>query len=137
MIKVIKGLYGLNSYVNNGVVTLIDGEVERPLTAQEETEVGVAMAQNAAMTQLAAMSDAIQNLLDSQAQVYRYDNMMSVRSYTGYANPFQTESLNLADWASNCWATAGQIEYDVMNGLRPIPSIEGLLAEMPVFVPLP
>ena len=80
------------------------------------------------------LSDAIQLLLDTTAQSFRYDNIMSARSYTGYTNPFQTEALKLADWSAACWNTAGEIEIAVLNGTRSIPTIEEVLAELPVFV---
>ena len=80
------------------------------------------------------MSKAIQKMLDSKAKEYRYENMMSVRSYTGYQNYFQAEALALATWASACWIKAGQIEFMVANGDMEAPSIEELLAEMPEYI---
>jgi hypothetical protein len=79
-------------------------------------------------------NSAIQNLLDTTAQTYRYDNMMSARSYTGYVNPFQIEAQSLAVWASSCWVKAGEIEADVLAGIRPIPTADELLAEMPIYI---
>lgn len=78
-----------------------------------------------------AISSAIQNMLDTKAQSMRYDNMMSARSYAGYANPFQVEAQSLAVWGANCWAKAGQIDLDVSNGKRPMPTVEEVLSEMP------
>lgn len=82
------------------------------------------------------MSDVIQSLLDSTAQQYRYDNIMSARSYCGFDSPFRLECENLASWAAQCWVQAGIIENDVKNGLRPIPTEVELLQELPVFQPL-
>lgn len=81
----------------------------------------------------ASINDAIQNLLDTTAQKYKYDNMMSARSYTGYTNPFQTEAQSLANWCATCWQTAGQIQLDVQSGKRPMPTAEEVLAEMPKY----
>lgn len=74
---------------------------------------------------------AVQAMLDSKAREYRYDDMTSVRSYAGYENPFQTETQKMAIWAANCWVKAGEIEAEVLGGLRGIPTIEEVLAEMP------
>lgn len=79
------------------------------------------------------MNNAIQQMLDTKAQEYRYDNMMSVRSYVGYVNPFQEEAQGMAIWASNCWVKAGQIEDEVLAGTRPMPTVDEVLAEMPIY----
>jgi len=78
------------------------------------------------------ISDAIQKMLDDKAKSLRYDNIMSVRSYCGWANPFRSECEVVASWAASCWVIAGQIEQDVINGVRTIPSVEEVLLEMPI-----
>lgn len=60
--------------------------------------------------------------------------MMSARSYAGYTNPFQTEAQKLAVWASDCWVVAGTIEADVKAGLRPMPTVAEVIAELPAYV---
>jgi hypothetical protein len=80
-----------------------------------------------------AFNQAIQTHLDGKAKEYRYDNIMSARSYAGYDNPFQTEAQKLAVWASNCWVKAGEIEADVQSGNRDMPTIDEVLAELPVY----
>ena len=79
------------------------------------------------------INNAIQKHLDTKAQEFRYDNMMSARSYTGYTNAFQTEAQALATWASECWVVAGQIEADVQSGARAMPTVDEVLAELPVY----
>lgn len=78
------------------------------------------------------INNAIQNMLDDKAKEYRYDNIMSVRSYAGYANSFQAEAQVLAIWAADCWVKAGEIEQEVIAGVRELPTIEEILAEMPI-----
>ena len=77
------------------------------------------------------MTAAIAAMLNAKAQELRYDNIMSARSYAGYANPFQVEALKLAEWSSACWIKASTIEVDVMAGNRVAPSLSDLLLEMP------
>lgn len=79
------------------------------------------------------INNTIQAYLDTKAKEFRYDNMMSARSYAGYTNPFQAEAQNLAVWASNCWVKAGEIEVAVKAGDRDMPTIDEVLAELPVF----
>ena len=83
------------------------------------------------IARLNEISNAIQKMLDDKAKEYRYDNIMSVRSYAGYANSFQTEAQVLAIWAADCWAKAGEIEQDVITGKRQLPTVNEILAEMP------
>ncbi len=83
--------------------------------------------------QQTAFNNAIQTHLDTKAKEFRYDNMMSARSYAGYTNPFQAEAKKLAIWASNCWVKAGEIESAVQGGDRDMPSIDEVLAELPVY----
>jgi len=79
------------------------------------------------------MNKAIQNHLDTKAQELRYDNMMSARSYAGYENPYQAEAQKLALWCSDCWTKAGEIEADVLDGNREMPTSDELLAELPAY----
>lgn len=80
-----------------------------------------------------SINNAIKTHLDTKAQEFKYDNMMSARSYAGYTNPFQTEAQSLATWCANCWATAGTIKADVETGTRPMPTVNEVLAELPVY----
>jgi len=79
------------------------------------------------------ISKAIQKYLDKKAQEFRYDNIMSARSYTGYENPFKVEAEKLAIWASNCWLKAGEIEAAVKAEKRAMPSVDEVLSELPAF----
>ena len=83
-----------------------------------------------AEAQAQSINNAIQNHLDTKAQEFRYDNMMSARSYTGYTNAFQAEAQALATWASECWVVAGQIEADVKAGNRDMPTVDEVLTEL-------
>jgi hypothetical protein len=79
------------------------------------------------------MNKAIQGVLDTKAVELRYDNMMSVRSYAGYDNPFQDEAIKLATWCGDCWIKAGEIEADVASGDREMPTVDEVLAELPTY----
>jgi len=58
---------------------------------------------------------------------------VSARSYAGYENPYQTEANKLAVWSSDCWKKAEEIERDVELGDRPMPTVEEVISELPVF----
>ena len=77
-----------------------------------------------------AISNAVQNMLDSKAQELRYDNINSIAKYLGYDNAFRTECEQLGEWAANCWVKAGELEdsgnsYTVETVLAEMPSYEG------------
>ncbi len=80
-----------------------------------------------------AFNDAIQIHLDTQAQSLRYDNINAIGKYVGYENDFQAEAEALGAWASSCWKVAGEIEADVKAGNRDMPTVDEVLAELPVF----
>jgi len=80
------------------------------------------------------INNAIQNHLDTKAQSLRYDNINAIGKYVGYENDFRAEAEKLGAWASSCWKVAGVIEADVSAGNRVMPTVDEVLAELPVFV---
>ena len=79
------------------------------------------------------MNKAIQTMLDNKAKDFGYDNIMSCRSYAGYANQYQEEATKLATWCSEVWVKAGEIAEDVATGNREMPTIDELLDELPKY----
>ena len=75
-------------------------------------------------------ANAIQTMLDTKAQEYRYDN---IHTANGWATRF-ADALALQAWGAACWTYSEVVEADVLSGTRAMPTIAGLLAEMPVFV---
>jgi hypothetical protein len=80
-------------------------------------------------------SDAVQSLLDTEAQRRGYDGVLSMVSYSGDSHPkFGTEGSAAKSWRTACWAQCYAILAAVESGARPMPTVAELLAEMPVFV---
>ena len=88
------------------------------------------------------MTNAIQNLLDSKAKEYRYDDIKSARSAGAlplFGNETDTEikmhneAQYLANWERSVWAKSSDIEADVYAGLRSMPTVDEVLAELPTF----
>lgn len=79
------------------------------------------------------VEQVIQRLLDSTARLHQYDSILSACSYAGYPNTFQQESIDFGNWRSNVWNYCYQELDKVKNGLRPKPSIEEFLLELPQF----
>ena len=80
-------------------------------------------------------ADAVQSLLDAEAQQRGYDGVLSTVSYSGYSHPkFGAEGSAAKSWRTACWAQCYAILAAVESGARPMPTVVELLSEMPVFV---
>jgi hypothetical protein len=83
---------------------------------------------------LNAMTSAIQEHLDNKARERRYDGILSLCTYATSTNPkFAAEGQAGVNWRDAVWATAYTIMDEVLGGNREVPSVEELLAELPVF----
>ena len=89
------------------------------------------------------MTNAVQTLVDNKAREFRWDDIKSARAGAGVPLEgtesvaeiaIHTEAVKLAKWDRAVWAKAGEIEAEVLAGTREIPTVEELLAELPVLV---
>lgn len=71
--------------------------------------------------------------LDLKAQEFKYDSMLSARSYCGFENIFKAECLSLALWANACWIKFSEIETVMLADTTVMMSSAEMLAEMPIF----
>lgn len=82
----------------------------------------------------ATLERAVQRHLDTTARVNgNWNNMLSARAAAAFENPFQTQALTLAVWWAAIWTACFQILADVDANLRPAPTVEELLSELPVY----
>jgi len=70
-------------------------------------------------------------ILDEEAQTKGYDDIKSVRTYTGYPNIYQKECSELASWSSNTWLVLSKILPKVIDGSILITSKADLKAQLP------
>lgn len=75
---------------------------------------------------------AVQAHLDAGAQAAGYDNVLSACSYAGYANPFQAEGQSFVVWRGSVWEYCYAQIALVKAGTRTAPTIDELIAELPV-----
>lgn len=81
------------------------------------------------------LTDAIQAYMDVKAQERLYDGILSLCTYATSTNPkFAAEGQAGVEWRDACWTKGHEIMDDVLGGERETPSVEELLAEMPVLV---
>jgi len=90
---------------------------------------------------------AIQNMLDTKAKEYEYDDILSVASYkspTPLENPldekFRLQGNAFYDWRSACWRTSIAYMTEVKDAIAlakekneeyTLPTVEDVLAKMP------
>lgn len=88
------------------------------------------------------MDSAIQNMLNTKAKEYRYDDIKSARASAGVPLDgtetieevsIYNEALALAKWDRSVWAKSSKIEQEVLSGIRPMPTVDEVLAEMPEY----
>lgn len=78
-------------------------------------------------------TDVIQKYLDTTAQSRRYDNIFTAISYVNSTDEtFAREAKACLEWRDKVWRTCYNILDEVEAGLREIPTIEELMAELPV-----
>lgn len=79
------------------------------------------------------LTDAVQTALDAFAQTRGYDGIMSACSYANSTDAqFKLEADYCITLRDETWRMGYAIVADVKAGLRPIPSMEELIAELPV-----
>lgn len=79
------------------------------------------------------MIDAIQSYMDKEANTHEYDNIGSLCNYaTSVA--FGDEAAQGVIFRDACWLKGIEIMDACLDGTRPIPTVEELIAEMPVMV---
>lgn len=82
---------------------------------------------------LKAIVDAIQAHLDEFARTRNYDNILSAASYAVSTVPkFQAEGQYAVAARDLTWAKSYEILVEVENGQRGIPTVEEVMAELPV-----
>lgn len=96
-----------------------------------KTERDARLQEEYAQRTAAEVTQAIDALHVATCKAYEYDNMNNA---TGWA-PFYPKAMALALWGKACWDKSTEIRDDVIAGNRPIPTVEEVISEMPIFDP--
>lgn len=82
---------------------------------------------------IAAVQQAVQQRLDDFARTRNYDGILSAATYaTSSVQKFAAEGQYAVQARDASWAACYQVMADVQFGRRPMPSVEQVLAELPV-----
>lgn len=78
---------------------------------------------------------SIENHLDTSAKAKGYDDIKSAALRSGIPNsPFHAEGIAFGAWMDQCWAYSYQVKADVIDKKRIAPTVQELIAELPVLV---
>lgn len=81
-----------------------------------------------------AMEQSIESHINETVKARGYNSQDSIAKYLVAGNPFYTESTAISLWIGNVWVYAYQVQADVVAGSRDMPTLEVLIAELPVLV---
>jgi len=115
-------------YVYEGVPDIVDGVAmqkwviaDKPLAQYQDEK-------------KQAIEQAVQTMLDTEAQTAGYDNIISACSYATSTGSFGAEGQSFVDWRDSCWTMAFSIQQEVLAGTRVEPTVDEVLALMPTRV---
>lgn len=84
---------------------------------------------------VAEYTRAIQQYLDITARTRNYENILSACSYAAGNHPkYSVEGQDCLNWREAVWDKGYEILNDVQAGIRPLPTIEQVIAELPPMV---
>lgn len=82
---------------------------------------------------IAQYTAAVQKRLDDFARTRGYDNILSAATYATSTNPkFAVEGQYAVEARDATWAKCYEVLAEVEAGTRPMPTLEELMAELPV-----
>ena len=119
----VEGNYYLTDYERdeNGNMQLIVCQMPQPTPEEIEAQLQK------------QMTDAVQYALDAFAKTRGYDGIMSACSYSNSTDAqFKLEADYCIQLRDTTWRMGYAILAEVKAGTRPIPSVEELIAELPV-----
>ena len=83
---------------------------------------------------IAQYERALDHHLDAVASQYRYDSRFTFALRAGYSGPYQAEAVAFAQWMDDCNVRAFARMSRVLEGAESMPTIESLIADLPLFI---
>lgn len=72
--------------------------------------------------------------LNAVAQSHRYDDRKTFALRAGYPGPYQAEGIAFAVWMDTCNVQAYGMLQSVLDGGKPMPTINEMIAALPEFI---
>lgn len=102
-----------------------------PQQAPTQQQIDVALPMVSFQALVKQFDSAVEAHLHDEAVANGYTNIERACMYASYQNPFQAESQSYVEWVGNVWAHCYQVLKSVENGMRPVPTVEELIVELP------
>jgi hypothetical protein len=84
---------------------------------------------------ISMLTNSVQRHLDEVARQRNYDGILSLCTYsTSLDAVFRVEGQAGVEWRDSCWRTCYQIMTEVRGGTRQVPTVDDLVALLPVMV---
>ena len=71
------------------------------------------------------------NIIETKARDFGFDNAASARSYASVENKYQAFSIGFTKWSAEFWSVGESIAASVMSGKRAIPTDDELYELLP------
>lgn len=129
----IKGWKVVDRFSDTAEYTELDGTVIPAMTKEEqEVKFYADKTEAEAKALKGAYTTAMENFMDAQANTKGYTSRYtaSLRVNSTVAK-FKAEGQAYMDWMDTCYNLGYTVLAEVVNGIRPMPTIEEFLAELP------
>lgn len=129
----IKGWKVVDRFSDTAEYTELDGTVIPAMTKEEqEVKFYADKTEAEAKALKGAYTTAMENFMDAQANTKGYTSRYtaSLRVNSTVAK-FKAEGQAYMDWMDTCYNLGYIVLAEVVNGIRPMPTIEEFLAELP------
>ena len=105
----------------------------------DSPDYGNATAEQIKTAKINTIGASLDMYIDSVAKAKGYGtNTMSPTAaciaYVGYDNPYRVEAESFAVWKASIWPIVFQIQADVESGSIPEPTLDEIIAQLPVMV---
>ena len=79
------------------------------------------------------LTDGVQAYMDKTVQVRGYDNIHTACTYaTSTDETFKAEGTACVAWRDSVWRKCYSLLAEVKTGTRPVPTLEEVIAELPI-----
>lgn len=93
---------------------------------------------------ISATSDSLESVIDDYidsvaaskgyGKVYKDGATEACMKYAAFTNKYQAEAIAFGNWIVAVWDVVYQVKADVLANIRPVPTSQQLISELPVMV---